>query len=170
MGVPPPSTFAEGSSVQYGFRLDLDDVSLPGLITTLFPGIGINDVLKVTRIDIQLAFGDGLAISDTIFGDDILFYRSVFSIGSPHVYADAGTYVAMATVDVQVRVDDSYAGFVSLFPVVQEGLRWTDTATVVITPVTAPIPEPETYAMLLAGLGLLGFAAQRRKQKEAALA
>jgi hypothetical protein len=26
------------------------------------------------------------------------------------------------------------------------------------------IPEPETYAMLLAGFGLLGFAARRRKQ------
>lgn len=35
--------------------------------------------------------------------------------------------------------------------------------------VTSPIPEPETYAMLLAGLGLLGFHARRRKQKEAAL-
>ena len=34
----------------------------------------------------------------------------------------------------------------------------------------AAIPEPETYSMLLAGLGLLGFAARRRKQKEAALA
>lgn len=32
------------------------------------------------------------------------------------------------------------------------------------------VPEPETYAMLLAGLGLLGFAAQRRKQKVAATA
>ncbi len=31
------------------------------------------------------------------------------------------------------------------------------------TPTTAPIPEPETYAMLLAGLGLLGFAARRKK-------
>jgi len=28
----------------------------------------------------------------------------------------------------------------------------------------APVPEPETYAMLLAGLGLLGFSARRRKQ------
>lgn len=28
----------------------------------------------------------------------------------------------------------------------------------------APIPEPETYAMLLAGLGLLGFIARRRKE------
>jgi len=34
----------------------------------------------------------------------------------------------------------------------------------------AAIPEPETYAMLLAGLGLLGFAARRRKLKEAAVA
>lgn len=35
---------------------------------------------------------------------------------------------------------------------------------VVITP---SIPEPETYAMLLAGLGLLGFVTRRRKQNAA---
>ena len=28
----------------------------------------------------------------------------------------------------------------------------------------APVPEPETYAMMLAGLGLMGFTASRRKQ------
>ncbi len=28
-----------------------------------------------------------------------------------------------------------------------------------------PIPEPETYAMLMAGLGLMGFVVRRRKQK-----
>ena len=32
-----------------------------------------------------------------------------------------------------------------------------------ITFTSAPVPEPETYAMLLAGLGVLGFAARRRK-------
>ena len=30
-----------------------------------------------------------------------------------------------------------------------------------------PVPEPETYAMLLAGLGLVGFVARRRNQKAA---
>jgi hypothetical protein len=30
-----------------------------------------------------------------------------------------------------------------------------------------PVPEPETYAMMLAGLGLLGFVARRKKQKSA---
>jgi hypothetical protein len=33
---------------------------------------------------------------------------------------------------------------------------------------SAPVPEPDTYAMLLAGLGLMGFIARRRKQQEAA--
>lgn len=31
-------------------------------------------------------------------------------------------------------------------------------------PLTTVVPEPETYAMLLAGLGLIGFTARRRKQ------
>jgi hypothetical protein len=29
----------------------------------------------------------------------------------------------------------------------------------------APVPEPETYAMMLAGLGLLGLTARRRRRK-----
>lgn len=36
-----------------------------------------------------------------------------------------------------------------------------------LTVITA-VPEPETYAMLLTGLGLMGFMTYRRKQKEAA--
>ncbi len=33
--------------------------------------------------------------------------------------------------------------------------------------VTSPIPEPETYALLLAGLGLIGFVVRRRRNSEA---
>ncbi|MEP7099924.1 MAG: FxDxF family PEP-CTERM protein [Burkholderiales bacterium] len=32
--------------------------------------------------------------------------------------------------------------------------------------VAAPVPEPETYALLLAGLGVLGFVARRRRRPE----
>ena len=34
--------------------------------------------------------------------------------------------------------------------------------------VVAPVPEPETYAMLLAGLGVVGFMSRRRKQAKTA--
>jgi hypothetical protein len=37
-----------------------------------------------------------------------------------------------------------------------------------ILTVTAAVPEPETYAMMLAGLGLLGFVARRRRERNAA--
>ena len=34
--------------------------------------------------------------------------------------------------------------------------------------VTTPVPEPETYAMMLAGLGAVGWAARRRRERAAA--
>ena len=33
------------------------------------------------------------------------------------------------------------------------------------TALTAPVPEPETYALMLAGLGLIGFVARRKQKK-----
>ena len=43
----------------------------------------------------------------------------------------------------------------------------TGNAGIVSTGVASPIPEPEIYAMLFAGLGFLGFEAKRRKRKSA---
>jgi hypothetical protein len=45
----------------------------------------------------------------------------------------------------------------------QVNLSGVDDASVI----PSPIPEPETYAMLLAGFGLLGWMARRRRQTEA---
>ena len=36
--------------------------------------------------------------------------------------------------------------------------------------VVGVVPEPETYALMLAGLGLIGFMARRKKSKDGALA
>jgi len=43
-------------------------------------------------------------------------------------------------------------------------LTGADDWVVVDNVTTAPVPEPETYAMMLAGLGLIGFSVRRRKQ------
>lgn len=45
----------------------------------------------------------------------------------------------------------------------QPGQGWVAKYTPIVP--GAVVPEPETYAMLLAGLGLLGFTARHRKQK-----
>lgn len=42
--------------------------------------------------------------------------------------------------------------------------------SIVSVPITLAVPEPETYAMMLAGLGLMGFVAKRRKEREVAIA
>ncbi len=58
-----------------------------------------------------------------------------------------------------------YTGFYSLsFAGIDHvTLTGSDGDWIVVDNVTA-VPEPETYAMLLAGLGLLGFMARRRKE------
>ncbi len=43
-------------------------------------------------------------------------------------------------------------------------LRYSETDKMWVYP--SPVPEPETYAMLIAGLGLMGFAARRRNKQQ----
>jgi hypothetical protein len=47
------------------------------------------------------------------------------------------------------------------------GLTALDRTTYVGSVSAAPVPEPETYAMLLAGLGIMGAVARRKSQKSA---
>ena len=44
----------------------------------------------------------------------------------------------------------------------------SDTILLRTAATVAAVPEPETYAMLMAGLGLMGFVARRRQQKNSA--
>lgn len=48
---------------------------------------------------------------------------------------------------------------------VTPSLSFVEKKFVGLTAVMAPVPEAETYAMMLAGLGLVGFAAYRRQSK-----
>lgn len=53
------------------------------------------------------------------------------------------------------------------FPTFVGGLKidttFTTTLSYMYSPVAAPVPEPETYSMMLAGLGMMGFIVRRRR-------
>ena len=63
------------------------------------------------------------------------------------------TYLATGTIVGQAFASNQYGNYST----------FTTTAVSAI----AAVPEPETYAMLMAGLGLMGFVARRRKNKAA---
>lgn len=46
------------------------------------------------------------------------------------------------------------------------GWKQGETERYQLTVVQTPVPEPETYAMMMAGLGLMGFMVRRRKAKQ----
>jgi hypothetical protein len=75
------------------------------------------------------------------------------SVGSPVQWMNSGEFVGFYASARLQGTNDIAPAFIDLRGFAQM------TATV-----TSPIPEPEAYAMLLAGLALLGFEARRRKK------
>ena len=82
--------------------------------------------------------GDLDYTNDALQGSFAFDNTSVTGVFSPLA---AGNYFYEVTGDVTGTVGGSYT----------------------LSSTVSPIPEPETYAMLLAGLGLVGFSARRRK-------
>jgi hypothetical protein len=77
----------------------------------------------------------------------------------------SGSSLQSGEVDVWTLSSDSLAA--GDYYVLVSGNLVSDTSAsfggaVMLAP-TAPVPEPETYGMMLAGLGVLGFLARRRK-------
>lgn len=102
-------------------------------------------------------------IDDTTWSIDIYNYSA--SVPSTTLTAGA-TYWLSVVNDTSGHTDDwlwenSQTSGSSAFRL-GDGNSWNPHSTELAFRISA-VPEPETYAMLLAGLGLLGFAARRRK-------
>lgn len=86
--------------------------------------------------------------------NNFAFAGSQFGIGHMFFIGDdeaRGVSSAVIFASTGVTVDEDSPG------VIQS--RWTLTRE----PIPPAVPEPETYAMLLAGLGLVGFAARHKR-------
>ncbi len=95
----------------------------------------------------ELAYGNGDALSLTFFYN----YRS-------------GSTNASASFETPNLLDGLQSGGFSL----NAPARNMSITSVLLnyTAATAPVPEPESYAMLLAGLGVMGFVARRRQKRD----
>ena len=109
----------------------------------------------------SVAFGGGLVPNKTTLGlVDNLYIGTITITGGTGLFEGATGSGSYRAIDYGVMNSDANGNFISFNPSGQ----WTFDQTVTIN--TAPVPEPETYAMMLSGLVLIGFATRRRNDKQ----
>lgn len=95
---------------------------------------------------------------------------SVFDMDGLSIFSQAVTLTSGAFTDPgtysQYTIDSTNG--ISRFAFSGFAAGNTSIDNLVVNTVANPIPEPEIYAMLVAGLGVMGFVARRRKQQAAA--
>jgi hypothetical protein len=127
----------------------------PIAISNIVPMGIFQDVYSFTIADPGSLSGDVVAInfgSYNILGLTVTLQDASFAvIGSDNTPADGFSFGSLAA--------GSYALNVLGFATGSQGGFYAGG----LIAETAPIPEPETYALMLAGLGIVGFIARRRR-------
>jgi hypothetical protein len=159
---PSPITRNAGA---YTYTGAVSTTSFFGAGTTANPWLSTNTATDTMTFNTFL--GGVQAVGGNFFGSDI---AGAFLAGNITITAtDASGTVTQTIVGATTT---SFLGFVStgamtsltvasVQPAV--GFLWPTVDNLTLAKATVPIPEPETYAMMLAGLGLVGFLARRRR-------
>lgn len=156
-GSPESATFTLPSftiTAKPGWVLSGPVGSLLGNVVFNEVGDGASTSMFATAdvsIDGGTAFAAGGAVdrSITTVTDTVIsgFYR-----GS--AVADYGSFTTLSVTNVSLSLSAEGGIFASIIAQPQNILEFSLTA--------APVPEPEAWALLMAGLGLVGYAARRR--------
>lgn len=118
------------------------------IMTPLYAGSGVSDIpLSIPYGSFTLSITDITGLSATIYDNSNNLYASFIQNGDPdHLVLPANSYFAVGNYTLKIGGTSAGAngGFYS------------------VAAVTVPVPEPETWGMLLVGVGLIGW---RLRQK-----
>jgi len=104
----------------------------------------------------QTYYDSGLTFANLAAGNYLFTIATYANFARGSLLSDGFSYDSQAPIPLSTWCQPaSHCGMGTYYDVHLSGVD----SAVNIT----PVPEPETYAMLLAGLGLLGFTARRRK-------
>lgn len=149
--------------------------------TTVAAGQTLGTVQNAQSNQGILNFNDIFKLNDALSNPKVADNRLAVAVGKPgfidaevkfsgyfDTRNDIGTSAQMVYLTPSSDLGDDPAAYLplknssnSLYTANFDGTNVTITATVI--PVTAPVPEPSTYAMLIGGLAAVGFVARRRK-------
>ena len=142
----------------YTFTPLIYESSAPAQIIQINGVFGVNGTSSGSGDDLKLSRTDGKAF--TLISVDIGLVNPNYSNGAEVHTVGSGVglnNVANATLQT-ITFDSSFANVQSVTLNSLNGPYFSN-----INVESAVVPEPETYTMLLAGLGLMGFMLRRRK-------
>lgn len=183
---PANSTFEEGSVSWSGTTDVLSGDAMGGASQSLTRTI--DEVGITSASDLRIVFNaqepggsltNSITLSDlrlTIFSPtgSVLFDSGSFaSIDFPNTFTGTGNSGFVFALDAAQAAAAETAGFagdfgdnrIGLFASLEGATGGPETFYVASAGVTPPIPEPETYALMLAGLGVIGFVTSRRRRR-----
>jgi hypothetical protein len=148
----------------YGYTASVSTTSFFGAGTTANPWLSTNTATD--SITFNTFTGGVQAIGGNFFGSDI---SGLFSAGDVTLVATDSLGATSSQTIVAATVS-SFLGFVSTGSITSLVLSavqpvsplWPTADNLTLARVSA-VPEVQTYAMMLAGLGLMGFMARRRR-------
>ena len=135
----------------------------------VYSGTGASGNITFTDTPLSNTLGQITSATGTINGATVTGLSNWWGadnklITTGSFFADSGGIGLTTTANITYNLWNNYgAGMVAsntvLGPIVGTGPNIAFT----LTPVTAPVPEPTEGALLLSGIGLMGFIAARRK-------
>jgi hypothetical protein len=149
----------------YGYTASVSTTTFFGAGTTANPWLSTNTATD--SITFNTFTGGVQAIGGNFFGSDI---SGLFSPGDVTLVA-TDSLGATSTQTIVGATTTSFLGFVSTGSITSLVLSavqpvsplWPTADNLTLGLAASAVPEVQTYAMMLAGLGLMGFMARRRR-------